>query len=266
MVASNFDIVLPRVLAHEGGLVDHPKDPGGRTNRGVTQRVYDAFRRRKGAPVRAVDHVTDAEVREIYRRQYWDAIRGDDLPPGIDYAVFDYAVNSGPARAARDLQRALAIGADGSIGQRTIDAAYGADFVQTVDRLSDRRIAFVRSLKTFSTFGRGWTTRIEGVRKAGKQIAASAAPVRFAGGFDGLAAPAKADPANTAVSRTKEGRAAGIAGIGAVGSAATDAASQLAPHQGITPVLQYVFIALTLVGVGIGLWLTYRRFANGAAA
>lgn len=78
MVASNFDRAMPLVLAHEGGLVDHPKDPGGRTNRGVTQRVYDAFRRRKSSPTRAVDHITDAEVKDIYRRQYWDAIRGDE--------------------------------------------------------------------------------------------------------------------------------------------------------------------------------------------
>lgn len=264
MVASNFDRALPLVLAHEGGLVDHPKDPGGRTNRGVTQRVYDAFRRRKSSPTRAVDHITDAEVREIYRVQYWDAIRGDELPAGVDYAVFDYAVNSGAAQAARDLQRAIGESADGSIGQRTIDATYGSSAQLIVGELCDRRLAFLRRLKTFGTFGRGWTRRVEGVRKAATAMAIRVAPPRFAGEFD--AAPAKADPADTSIPRSAEGKAGAIAGVGAVGSAVTDAANQLAPYQSVTPVLQYLFIALTIVGVGAGLYLTYRRFANGAAA
>ncbi|MFD2248972.1 lysozyme family protein [Pseudochelatococcus lubricantis] len=264
MVASNFDLVLPRVLAHEGGLVDHPRDPGGRTNKGITQRVFDAFRRRKSSPTRAVDHITDAEAKEIYKRQYWDAIRGDDLPAGVDYAVFDYAVNSGPAQAAKDLQRAISESADGAIGQRTIDATYGKSGQIIIDDLCDRRLAFLRRLKTFGAFGKGWTRRVEGVRKAASSMAIRTTPPRFAGEFD--AAPAKADPADTAVSRSAEGRAGAIAGVGAVGSAVTDAANQLAPYQSVTPALQYVFIALTIIGVGIGLYLTYRRFANGAAS
>lgn len=280
MVAQNYETALAYVLRHEGGYVNHPKDPGGATNKGVTQRVYDAYRRLKGLKTQSVRHITTAEVRDIYRTQYWDAVRGDDLPAGVDYMLFDYAVNSGPGRAIKDLQRSVRETADGIIGARTLDRVRGTnDLSGLIDKVLDRRQAFVRSLKTYSTFGRGWENRIKSVRLAAKQLLAGSYGVRMATldthtpppPADGLSAleilevqeAGKADPADAAPSRNGQVQAGAAAGVGALGSAVTDAANQLAPYQSVTPVLQYVFIALTLAGVGVGLYLTWQRLARG---
>ena len=99
-----FERAFALLAVHEGGYSNHPDDPGGATNRGVTQRTYDSYRARHGLERRDVRQITDGEVAEIYRGQYWDAIRGDDLPAGVAYCVFDAAVNSGPGRALRWLQ------------------------------------------------------------------------------------------------------------------------------------------------------------------
>lgn len=167
----NISIALRHVLAHEGGFVNHPKDPGGATNSGVTQKVYDAYRARQGQPPRSVRAITSAEVADIYKRQYWDTIRGDDLPSGLDYAVFDYAVNSGPRRAAMDLQRELGVSVDGIIGQMTLAAAANVDIFDLIERLCARRMRFLKGLRHWSTFGRGWTRRVEEVRVAAIQMA-----------------------------------------------------------------------------------------------
>lgn len=275
MVAKNFEASLAKVLRHEGGYVNHPSDPGGPTNKGVTQRVYDAYRLNKGLHTQSVRYITDREVADIYRNQYWHAVRGNDLPDGIDYAVFDYAVNSGPGRAIRDLQRVIGEAQDGIIGQRTLARANGAnDREGLIHDYLDRRLAFLRGLKTWRTFGRGWASRVASVRVHALALAHSGFGIAAAPVDDGLTAEdlaliaeaGKADPADTSVARTDEGKAGAVAGIGALGSAVTDAANQLAPYQSVTPVLQYVFIALTIAGIGLGLWLTYRRFANGAVA
>ncbi len=173
-----FDEALPLVLAHEGGYVNHPRDPGGPTNLGVTL----ATARRFGIDVDGDGDTDVADVKKlarahaavVYRRGYWDAVRGDELPAGVDYAVFDYAVNSGPARAAKDLQRVLGVEVDGMIGPVTLDAAHDADPATLVNDLCDRRLAFVQGLSTWSTFGRGWGRRIEGVREHAVAVAARA--------------------------------------------------------------------------------------------
>lgn len=161
---SDFATVLPWVLAHEGGWSDHPSDPGGATMKGVTQAVYSAYRLRHGLPVQSVRNISDDELEAIYRRQYWDVVRGDDLPPGLDYAVFDFAVNSGPSRAAKFLQRILGVEADGVIGERTLDAAHARSAGPLIVALCDARLAWLKTLRTWATFGRGWERRVNGVR------------------------------------------------------------------------------------------------------
>lgn len=151
----------------EGGLVDHPRDPGGRTNKGITQRVYTAWLRQQGRADQAVDHITQAEAEAILFDQYFDPVRFDQLPSGVDYAVADYAVNSGVGRAARELQRALGdvgrpVTVDGHVGAVTLAAANKADAEALVNAICDRRMRFLRSLSTFDAFGRGWTRRVEG--------------------------------------------------------------------------------------------------------
>lgn len=160
----NIELSMAWMLAHEGGYVNHPKDPGGATNLGVTQRVYDMYRRRSGQATRSVRAIAPDEVAEIYKAQYWDAVRGDELPSGVDYAVFDYAVNSGPKRAIMELQRVIGAGVDGVIGMETVGKAREMDPFDLIEALCNRRMAFLRSLKHWKTFGRGWTARVMGVK------------------------------------------------------------------------------------------------------
>lgn len=167
MTVSNFKPSLALTLAYEGGYVNHPRDPGGATNRGVIQRVYDAYRKRKGRPVQSVRNITDDEVAEIYKKQYWDNIKGDSLPTGVDYAVFDFGVNSGPARAARYLQRVVGVPQDGIIGVVTltaVEAMARTQLEKLIAQYCADRLAFVSNLSTFDVFGKGWTRRIVGAK------------------------------------------------------------------------------------------------------
>lgn len=164
-----FEPSLTRTLVYEGGKANNPKDPGGRTMRGVTQRVYDAYRRRRGLAVQDVWLIATDELQAIYRAQYWNVIRGDDLPAGIGFAVFDGAVNSGCAQSAKWLQRALGLRADGVIGEKTIQVA--CDYVDhdaLIAKIEALRLQFLKNLKTWSDFGKGWGARVEQVRIAGQ--------------------------------------------------------------------------------------------------
>lgn len=160
---TNFNECLELVLKHEGGFVNHPKDPGGATNRGVTQKVYDAYRKTRARPIQSVKFISEDEVKAIYKFQYWDRVQGDFLPRGLDYAVFDFAVNSGVGRASKYLQACVGVKQDGVIGAMTI-AAIGKP-ANVINALCDRRLSFLRNLDTFLTFGRGWTRRVVDVRK-----------------------------------------------------------------------------------------------------
>jgi len=159
---ANFEKALALVLEHEGGYVNHPKDPGGATMKGVTQAVYDAYRKMRGRPNQSVRLITDEELRAIYKFQYWDRVHGDFLPTGLDYAVFDFAVNSGVGRASKYLQAVLGVAQDGVIGAKTIAAISSPR--NTINALCDRRMGFLRNLKTFLTFGKGWARRVQAVR------------------------------------------------------------------------------------------------------
>jgi lysozyme family protein len=159
----NFARALSLVLKHEGGYVDHPKDPGGATNKGITIATFRRYVKRDGTKD-DLRRISDADVARVYQKHYWDKVRGDDLPDGLDYAVFDFAVNSGTGRAPKYIQRVLGVAQDGVIGPATLKAAHNANVEFAIDRLCDDRMAFLRGLSTFSTFGRGWTNRVSGVR------------------------------------------------------------------------------------------------------
>lgn len=165
-----FRACLAEVLKWEGGWSDDPFDPGGPTNKGITIGVYAAF---VGAPI---DHFTtpllredlrnisDQLVAEIYHRNYWLPVSGDELPLGIDLAVFDFAVNSGPPRAIRHLQKVLGVGIDGHMGVITLAAAHRADPAVVIPKLMDSRRSFLRQIKIFWRFGKGWLRRVDGVQ------------------------------------------------------------------------------------------------------
>ena len=160
---ANFARSLASVLRHEGGYSNHPEDKGGPTNRGITLATFRKWVKKDGT-ANDLKRITEDQVAKIYRSVYWNGVKGDDLPGGIDYAVFDYAVNSGPARAAKALQGVLGVAVDGIIGPVTIAAAKAADPIKVIAALCDQRMKFLRNLSTWPTFGKGWTSRVEDVR------------------------------------------------------------------------------------------------------
>ncbi len=162
---------LTLVLKHEGGFSDHPDDPGGATMKGVTQRVYDGYRSRKGLPVRSVKRLETAELQDIYRTLYWNKIEGDELPAGLDYCVFDAAVNSGIIQSGKWLQRAVnklggTLTVDGIIGPATLHAAELIEPQPIADTMCSLRLAMLKTLRTWPSFGNGWSARVAAVRKA----------------------------------------------------------------------------------------------------
>jgi uncharacterized protein (TIGR02594 family) len=175
MAASSYGEALARLLVHEGGNDDDPRDPGGRTSRGILQREWDVWRRtRPGLPA-DVWRAPQNEIEAIYRQNYWNALRCDDLPAGVDYAVFDYGVNSGIGRAAKVLQRLVATAVDGEVGPDTITAARRANAAALIAAICDERLAFLQGLRTWPTFGKGWGRRVREVRAAALAMVAKPA-------------------------------------------------------------------------------------------
>ncbi len=154
----NFDKCLKTLLSHEGGFVNHPEDPGGITNLGVTKKVYDEWTGRESTEQEMRD-LTPEDVAPIYKKNYWDRVKGDSLPSGLDWACFDWAVNSGSGRPAKAVQRAVGATADGAIGPATLGLIMEKDPKFIIEYVHDVRQDFYKSLKTFETFGRGWTRR-----------------------------------------------------------------------------------------------------------
>jgi lysozyme family protein len=170
-VRTSFDTALANVLAHEGGYVDNPHDKGGPTNRGITQHVYSDWLRDRGLPDMPVKSISPAEVLSIYKSLYWNPVKGDRLPSGVDYAAFDFAVNSGTGRASRYLQQAVGVVQDGVIGPNTLAVVSAAPATAVIDTLCDLRLAYLRQLRDFQYFGDGWTSRISDVRVKAKAMA-----------------------------------------------------------------------------------------------
>lgn len=162
---ARFASALNFTAREEGGWSDHPADPGGATNHGITIGTLAAWR---GKPVTKADvrALTTDEARAIYRANYWNAVRGDDLPAGLDLAMFDWAVNAGPGRAVRGLQRILGVSADGAIGPVTLGAIKGRSVPAMIHGLCNARLAHLRGLDTWPVFGKGWGGRVERVRAA----------------------------------------------------------------------------------------------------
>jgi lysozyme family protein len=167
----NFAPSLAHVLRSEGGFVNDPKDPGGATEEGVTQHQYDLWRIAHKQPTRSVRFIDPNEVEAIYRRWYWDAVRADKLPHGVDYCVFDCAVNSGPHRAAEWLQLAAAVRADGQIGDVTISAVNAADPRRIIHGICTQRLAFLETLPTWPHFKNGWSARVAGIEQDARGMA-----------------------------------------------------------------------------------------------
>jgi lysozyme family protein len=166
----NFNICLDYVLKSEGGFVNNSLDPGGMTNLGCTKATWEEF---VGHPVSEADmrNLTPDDVAPLYKRKYWDKVSGDQLPKGLDYAVFDAAINSGSGRAAKWLQEIVGVTVDGAIGSNTLDVVntYPVQFL--ISQYNDTRLQYLESLPTWSIFGKGWSNRISSVQSKASMLA-----------------------------------------------------------------------------------------------
>jgi lysozyme family protein len=172
---------IDEVLEHEGGFVNNPKDPGGATNKGVTLTSFRRYIDPKGT-VEDLKKITTEQARTVYEQQYWNAVRGDQLPAGLDHAVNDFGVNSGPGTAIKKLQEIVQTDVDGRIGPKTLAAidAYIEEhgIAALIDALCDSRLAFMKRIRhrttkalLWDTFGKGWAARVLRVRKTAKMLA-----------------------------------------------------------------------------------------------
>lgn len=265
MAGANFDACEKTTLVYEGGKVNNPRDPGGRTNEGVIQRVYDGWRRRKNLPLRSVYEMEPAERDDIYRNQYWAPIQGDTLPAGVDLVVYDGAVNSGPTQSVKWLQRALSDAGlyhgsiDGHVGEGTLSALEQCtDMAALIRAICARRLAFLHALKTWATFGSGWGRRVAAVQRAALALMEGAPHEAVA--IDGASAKASladAKPApQTALADTSAGGGVMAAGI-------TQATTTIQPLVDQSRYIALLFSGLTALGVlltiGGLLWGIYAR-------
>ena len=155
----NFDSALKMILKSEGGFVNHKLDPGGMTNLGVTKKVWEAWVG-KAVGEKEMRALTPAIVAPMYRKKYWDAVKADELPTGLDYLMFDFAINAGPGRAIRTMQKAIGTTPDGAIGPKTMQALKDADQKDLIAKFSMEKELFYKALPTFATFGKGWMRRV----------------------------------------------------------------------------------------------------------
>lgn len=171
----NFDTVIEKVFQHEGGYGNHPRDPGGPTNWGITQAVYGEYIGR-AASIDEVKAITKPIAKAIYKKNYWDKLNCDNLPNGVDYTVMDFGVNSGVSRSAKRTQKLVGVKQDGVIGNDTLQAV--RNYVATygvpkfINEFNDGRLAWLKGLKTWPTFGRGWERRVVEVKRDSLVLAA----------------------------------------------------------------------------------------------
>ena len=172
MSAQNWPLIASWIKQSEGGFVDNPRDPGGATNYGITLRTLSAWRKMP-CTVDDIGALTWGDAREIVKTLYWDTVHGDELPAGLDYCVADAAVNSGPVQAIKWLQRSLGIVADGRFGPVTAQAVKSIrDPKAAIERYDAARLGFMRHLRTWPVFGRGWFARVNLVTERAKGLTA----------------------------------------------------------------------------------------------
>jgi lysozyme family protein len=267
MVAETFPHALRLVLVDEGGLDDDPHDHGGRTAHGIIQREYDGFRARHHLARQDVWKISAVEYTEIYHDRYWMPWC-DRLPAGLDYAFFDACVNAGPAQAARTLQRALALRADGFMGDVTLAKAVALaeqNAEALVHGFCEARRRFYRALAQFPRYGRGWLARVDHVEKAAKAIVvAGATQAQRRGLTDDIKAEASArakaeDTVPPPVSTQTAAAAATGTGIAAgYTEQLSGLTDQLSPLQDAIHAVKYLLLGVALVSVGLTLYAVWH--------
>jgi len=174
----NFNRAVTATLKYEGGYVNHPSDPGGATNLGVTIATFRRYIKPSGT-IADLKALTVDQAKTVYRRQYWDAVSGAELPDGVDFAVFDFGVNSGTSRAIKYLQRIVGVAQDGRIGPATLKAVRAIPHAKLIHDICDERLAFMKRAKDkkgrllWPTFKNGWSSRMVEVRSLALQMASA---------------------------------------------------------------------------------------------
>ncbi len=252
MAASTYEAALARLLAHEGGYTNHPSDPGGPTNFGITIRDYRQYVK-ASATAADVKMMALDEAERIYRAKYWDAQRCDDLPAGIDNAIFDYGVNSGIGRSGKVLRRCLDLSEDTSlVSDRVVAAAIQADAAELVAAICDERLRFLRSLRTWSVFGKGWGRRVAEV-KAFSLSLATGTPAAKAAKTTKKTKGAGASTGKAVVPVAKAAQRGSSGAIAAVGIATAHQA-----HQSGSSVTAVATIVIAAVALTIVVWLLWH--------
>jgi lysozyme family protein len=244
----SYDVSLARLLQHEGGYTNHPADPGGPTNFGIT--IYD-YRKyvKPGATAADVRRMTVEEAKSIYRAKYWDAQRCDELPAGVDYAVFDYGVNSGIGRSKKVLQRVVGVTADGVLGPQTMRAVGRSDPKTVIVAICDERLRFLKRLRSWPVFGRGWGRRAAQVKATALAMAANAPPAQEP--------PVAAAPGRAHVPPPKTAQRASAGAVAAAGAVAVHQA-----HQAHAGMVTFTVIIIVAIAAAAGAWLFWHWHAQ----
>lgn len=248
------------IFHHEAGYVNNPKDPGGPTNHGVTIKTLSAARGRAQS-IDDVKKLTKSEAGAILRDMYFKPVRFDDLPSGLDHAVVDFGVNSGPGRATKELQKLLGLATDSVMGPKTIAAARAVNDVDDlIERYCIARLQFCKGLTTFKTFGRGWTRRITGIDPLGqmkpqlgvvgeaKAMRAGKTPLGIDPAPKEFAPSAKAREVDRKATATAEGKGGIITVAASCSTGAAAIAEQLTPYGETFKIVGYVVLACAIVG------------------
>lgn len=165
----NFERCLALVLKSEGGYVNNPADPGGMTNLGVTKNTYAAWVNRT-VDETEMRSLTPDDVAPLYEHNYWNRVAGNELPVGVDYCVFDAAVNLGPSQAIKLIQRALNVVDDGILGEKTLAASHQRDAAELIEQFSEEHLQLMQTKKTWATFAKGFQNRIDFVKETALQM------------------------------------------------------------------------------------------------
>jgi lysozyme family protein len=271
----NLENAIKLTFGSEGGYVNHPRDPGGPTKYGITLATLQNYRNDRSLDAEDVKHLSLTEAAAILEQGYWRKIWGDDLPKGVDYALFDYAVNSGPGQAIKKAQEIVGMDRDGVMGAFTLNAIKAMEPEVFIRAYMAARLKFLKGLDTWGTFGKGWESRITHVRlaslamleKSPKVIAEKAKPKEEP--LPTLDGNATAPPRDTRITATPQGQAGITTTIGSITGAVVAGGSFLLPYADNPHVklgligLAAACTAITIIGAVVGVIIQRRHIAEG---